>query len=707
MKAIKRILALSMGIIMSASLLAGVALAAAPGESPDNPAYTAPVGYAHINHYVTPTEIPDVFKVTLEISSNEDPKPTDVVIVLDGSGSMLDPLGSGKRWDYAIEGAVKALDIFLDPGNNPGAKYTRAGVVSFGDKTEVFSTLDISPHDPTAAPNPLGGILTANSNGTGGMLAQQRLSTIKTSLLTNKAGWRSTNALANTSMLDGLTEAQNMFDEAGSALTTATGDPEIAGLEELGITSATYNADVRKFIIFLGDGGDHDEPFGSSGTPGDVNYVDPTLLKAIDLKDDAGNYDATIMTIGLGLEPEFMNSANLVGYGQLTTAGIKNWNKPYFGGKTATDGEAIYDDIFGPGLIVGDFGDFINKGFHKYPGDQFTTYPAMILSGVTPGVEPVQELIYMATDLTGNPTFTAGGPLGGNIDESIPALQEGMFEADANNGVLTFVTNLAPGWGPTSGSIQAVHSDPVNLVGRPIDFAPVYTAQELTDAFEQFARKIIEFGENAQMTYELNTEYFSIYENYPGMTSWYRTTGRKGQTATKNAAGDVRWDFHSIPLIGKNTVEFYVKFDSAKTDASMHYLTFKDAWLSYLDTTTFSTPQLVIPKNMVKYIPEALIQGGAGLASGAREIKLNKPETASTATSATRISVVGEIGAPVAPYTPSPPQKVADENVDEMTIEGGVGSNATNSSNFILLIVGVCALAAIGFVVLKRKNKND
>lgn len=83
---LKTVFCLSLSMILAFSATT-TAFALSPAETEGNPA-DGENGHMTMNWYVTPTDIADVYKVDLGITCKVYPKPAEVVLVLDNSGSM-------------------------------------------------------------------------------------------------------------------------------------------------------------------------------------------------------------------------------------------------------------------------------------------------------------------------------------------------------------------------------------------------------------------------------------------------------------------------------------------------------------------------------------------------------------------------------------------------------------------------------------------
>lgn len=613
------------GTMFAASFLGANALAA-PVESTTNPR-PGEDGYVHLNHYVTPTELENTYKVELSVSGYADPKPTDVVIILDNSGSMgFDASGTvnltDNKWKWACRGAKAAIDIFLNPDKNIGADKTRVALVAygggqasdryyFGTQGLRFTSRATGVADrPVAASDALREMASAPTDGFVDMSLKSDLdSTIDAFPY---------NTLEDTDMKAGLDEADQLFQLARSNHPTNQG--------------AAYD-DVRKFIVFLSDGMDTGFSYDT------MNVVDS-------LKQD----NVTFMTIGLGLTSETglyneSKFSSLWNSKMQFSSGLDYWNN--------------YMDL-------SKFPDPGNYGYFDIPGDQYDCYGAS-------NPEPIQQLIYMGMKLRSTGAYSAsytswgetdplwwfgtGGPIPGSINTGVGQIL-GVVEPNP------IPMGLPAGTSPTSGSVAATYNVG-NWNGKTPEFMLAYSNADVDAAFQAYANKIIKFGEDV-LAYVTIADPFYIYDGYPGMAGWSKFLGSKNQSATRSGR-DVTWDVDYIPLTGTNSLIFYIKSDASKMDSDLWYFTSVQAYLTYVDNT-YEHPDN--PNGaFVKYFAEPLVQGAAASAT-APSVEFYAP----TQEPATRAQVLAAFpfGSPLPTYTPSVtprPRTVPVSSVDEGTSE--------------------------------------
>lgn len=234
------------------------------------------------------------------------------------------------------------------------------------------------------------------------------------------------------------------------------------------------------------------------------------------------------------------------------------------------------------------------------------------------------------------------------------------------------------GSGPSAGEVIDSYNA-ANWSGRMPEFMLANSNSEVENAFKTYANKIIKFGDNVFTHIEI-ADYFNIYDGYPGMSKWYKTTGEKTQSASRSG-NKVKWDLVYIPLTGANTLTFYVKIDEGKTDKDLWYFLANHSYIEYVDTQ-FQTGQ-----GYVKYFPEPVVQGtGSGTTNvpGSTANGFYTPtESPSTDSGVANLGIYS-FGTPIPPYTPSvtpKPTKIPTSGVDEETVENGADEDVDDNTD--------------------------
>lgn len=289
----KRIMALFLSATMFVSIIGGSALAAPETSNPG----VGGEGYVALQQFIQPTSDPNIFKVSMTIQAPADPKPADVMIVLDASGSMIAGMGGSgdpSRWAGAITGANAAINIFTDPAKNPAADKTRVGVSIYNDVSDDIVTLTSSKADIMRGMGTLDGFYSMQGSTTGKPTSGRP--NLKTT------------AGDATDLYLGVNNAYNQFD--GGAPDKA------AGMDNAWLpTPKKSEVGTRKYVIFLSDGINTVDPSGPA-------LANPTV--ALDLASYMKTeQDVNFMTIGLNVAPVNYDK------GLAASSFTKAWNQNY------------------------------------------------------------------------------------------------------------------------------------------------------------------------------------------------------------------------------------------------------------------------------------------------------------------------------------------------------------------------------------------
>jgi len=466
--------------------------------------------------------------------------------------------GHDTRIRAALTGAQEAVDIFLNPAINAGAKVTSAGIVVFNDvgdtslepyatlnqavvgftfgygymeesKQErdsiVFSSRMFHEDNVLAAGVGLGYNWAAQLGGdpfAKSVLNQPLPKLIDTVLAdtTNQTYTKENQQSASRGMIfydekgENKTLLQNALKEVKAS--TADSGTELAhGLAEAAImlgvdlidtgapsvklgTPPSATDGKRRFVILLSDGED-------SG------WLPATFEKVSEMK----NAGVQFYTMGIQTTGEAVQKTNHTGTG-------------YRKDGSAWPG-AIYIDVTNSSLPA---------NWKNWEGTKNVSASEM-LKDASPALnsEFEQPLVFMATDY--------------HVDQHPFSTTYATWE-DVEADYLGGPSNGKPDWN---------RADPkYYYVGKTNNITA-----EIKDTFAEIAKRIIQFGENAQTQIKLNSN-FTLYQ-YPGKPL-FEKGGIENQTVI-NKGGSINWNFNGdgIPTMKEATLTFYVKLNSKAVKA--------------------------------------------------------------------------------------------------------------------------------------------
>ena len=164
-----------------------------------------------------------------------------------------------------------------------------------------------------------------------------------------------------------------------------------------------------------------------------------------------------------------------------------------------------------------------------------------------------------------------------------------------------------------------------------IDAANGDMTEQIEAAFADFVNKIVNIGEDAKVSADLNIEYFSIYQ-MPGKPR-FEFFGAAGQKVIETN-GKFVWDHNGgLPLYGSNTVSFYVKVNKDKMNDPNFSSVLLNAEYSCVGQFPLNGVKPLEPYGvwpeivMVKDVPVAMISPANGIkqTSTAEDVESSSP----------------------------------------------------------------------------------